>query len=758
LGCFVNLMKAISLEQVECTDSVLVENLPPSVTEDILTMYFESSRSGGGPVMSISRTAGGETKITFKDIKCKFINHMERHSVAAPSHTTATTQHCHYTTLPLHTTAITHHFVEAAVPLKTEYESMLYCQEFQDFKKSLDMCCAEITDSAVAIVTLRGLEEDVKGRIIQFLSTPLQKERVLSMEPAMLTYIQLHHQQLLFDMNQLTTILPLESGDGLMVRNASECQMVAEVLGSVVDSTLTKIITVTQPGIARFLVQEEGTSILGEMTAKFQVYISMEKVHWEPLEDQVNTADSAHLSFFNPLFTVSILTYPELSLMNYSRILSVFDHSSEPSSLRETVMEEEEDLYSDPSADQHGDGSQMQAEDSSAAADLSKLSSLNPCSLEEDAELSLAIQLSMETNQRPSELTEDELQKVLELSRSESMVVDESQMLEKAVDVSLQEAAKSANVAEIKVFASYPHDLIRVDIALSKKVGLRHCEEKVEHRSLRKLSAYHKRCIELVKKKHAVEIEIQGTTATVTGFKDYVSEALPDLREVLKRAANTTSDTEILKTIQWVRTEQGSSGPVPYPPEAIVFIENGSEEFQDVISQFYDSIHEYHNRIKIIKVEKLMNKLLYNQYRLKKASVEQSSTQPQVERTLFHGTSETSVKEICVHGFNRSFCGKNATVYGQGVYFAVESALSVSDTYSPQNADGHKFIFVAKVLTGDYTVGRHEMKAAPPKEGSEIAARYHSVTDKIDSPTLFVIFNDTQAFPQYLITCYNVLW
>lgn len=54
-----------------------------------------------------------------------------------------------------------------------------------------------------------------------------------------------------------------------------------------------------------------------------------------------------------------------------------------------------------------------------------------------------------------------------------------------------------------------------------------------------------------------------------------------------------------------------------------------------------------------------MNRLLYNQYKLKKASILQRALYPEVERTLYHGTSETSVKEICVHGFNRSFCGKN---------------------------------------------------------------------------------------------------
>lgn len=97
-----------------------------------------------------------------------------------------------------------------------------------------------------------------------------------------------------------------------------------------------------------------------------------------------------------------------------------------------------------------------------------------------------------------------------------------------------------------------------------------------------------------------------------------------------------------------------------------------------------------------------------------------------------------------------------ATVYGQGVYFAVNSALSVLDTYSPPNADGHKFIFMAKVLTGDFTEGKHEMKTAPLKENTSVPIRYHSVTDKVRSPTLFVIFNDTQAFPEYLITCKKI--
>lgn len=61
------------------------------------------------------------------------------------------------------------------------------------------------------------------------------------------------------------------------------------------------------------------------------------------------------------------------------------------------------------------------------------------------------------------------------------------------------------------------------------------------------------------------------------------------------------------------------------------------------------------------QVQKLIHPLLYQQYRLKKGSMEKAcaSGMATVERVLFHGTTETSSREICLHGFNRSFCGKN---------------------------------------------------------------------------------------------------
>lgn len=99
------------------------------------------------------------------------------------------------------------------------------------------------------------------------------------------------------------------------------------------------------------------------------------------------------------------------------------------------------------------------------------------------------------------------------------------------------------------------------------------------------------------------------------------------------------------------------------------------------------------------------------------------------------------------------FFAISATAYGQGVYFAVKSSLSLHNRYSPPNDDGHKFIFVSRVLTGEYTKGCHSMKTAPLKQSGDMPFRYDSVTDDMDNPEIFVIFNDTQAFPEYLITC-----
>ncbi len=48
------------------------------------------------------------------------------------------------------------------------------------------------------------------------------------------------------------------------------------------------------------------------------------------------------------------------------------------------------------------------------------------------------------------------------------------------------------------------------------------------------------------------------------------------------------------------------------------------------------------------------------------------------------------------NSFNRNFCGKNATAYGKGVYFAVDASYSLDDTYSC--SQGNKYMYLARVV------------------------------------------------------------
>lgn len=198
-----------------------------------------------------------------------------------------------------------------------------------------------------------------------------------------------------------------------------------------------------------------------------------------------------------------------------------------------------------------------------------------PASLDEEAQLSLAIQFSMEAKHL-MENEEKLLQDVLELSKT--VVQHESSAVSdrrggKTGDA-LADAIEAANSIQFVVFAVYLSDLTRVDIAYSKRVDQKQAEEKLEHRTLARMSPYHRRCLEIIKRKHAVEIQVQGSSVTISGFREYVSEALSDVKLLLERMSAAPSDEEILRLVQWVFHDPTSSSPVPYSPKVTVFMEN----------------------------------------------------------------------------------------------------------------------------------------------------------------------------------------
>ena len=89
--------------------------------------------------------------------------------------------------------------------------------------------------------------------------------------------------------------------------------------------------------------------------------------------------------------------------------------------------------------------------------------------------------------------------------------------------------------------------------------------------------------------------------------------------------------------------------------------------------------------------------------------------------------------------------------YGNGVYFARDASYSARTTYSPPDATGNRYMYLARVLVGEYTTGRQGMITPPPK-GSDATDVYDTVVDNPTDPTIFVVFYDNQCYPDYLIT------
>jgi hypothetical protein len=231
--------------------------------------------------------------------------------------------------------------------------------------------------------------------------------------------------------------------------------------------------------------------------------------------------------------------------------------------------EDDEDLYT---AGDTGDPEEGMMLDEASAGPSSLKVSPGATGLQEQEQMSLAIQNSLF-----STAEDEELQMVLELSRQEGSYISYAMSTQHSMPrclSTLLEDMRAADVALVKVYAGFSSDLIRADIALKKKVSLRQVEETMEQKGLTDMSDFHRQAVQVIKRKHAVEIRVQGNMLTVSGFKDFVTEALPDVRLLLQRVSSRRHEDELLSNIQWARQDPATAAMTPYEPDTIVFLEN----------------------------------------------------------------------------------------------------------------------------------------------------------------------------------------
>lgn len=170
----------------------------------------------------------------------------------------------------------------------------------------------------------------------------------------------------------------------------------------------------------------------------------------------------------------------------------------------------------------------------------------------------------------------------------------------------------------------------------------------------------------------------------------------------------------------------------------------------------YDQVkNAFPGNFTIVKIERIQNIGLYRKYKIHLDQTNKTNPPGTNNETkgLWHGTSDAVTEKINAHGFDRSYCGKNATAYGMGVYFARDAQYSLSSTYSPPDTNGHKHIYMCNVITGISCLGSPNIRFLPDNPNVP-GTKFDSSVNDLNAPSIFVIFHDASVYPTYLITCH----
>ncbi|NXK34246.1 PAR12 polymerase, partial [Piprites chloris] len=173
----------------------------------------------------------------------------------------------------------------------------------------------------------------------------------------------------------------------------------------------------------------------------------------------------------------------------------------------------------------------------------------------------------------------------------------------------------------------------------------------------------------------------------------------------------------------------------------LIELDRSSEEYKKVKVDFQRTMPQ----TAIERICRVQNPSLWELYQWQKELMQKSNGGKAAdERFLFHGTNKKDIDAICQQNFDWRICGLNGTVYGKGSYFARDA--SYSDKYC--GTDSRKTMFLARVLVGEFTRGSSEYVRPPMKDSQTF---YDSCVNDCLNPSIFVIFEKQQIYPEYII-------
>lgn len=240
-----------------------------------------------------------------------------------------------------------------------------------------------------------------------------------------------------------------------------------------------------------------------------------------------------------------------------------------------------------------------------------------------------------------------------------------------------------------------------------------------------------------------------GSQSYELSFQDMIQTNLQySTKRLVRRRPRFVSEAEVQTKRK--RPTQSSAVPdywdkaqIPSVGFKTVTLQPSSAEYKEIQDLFRQTMA----RFEIIKIERIQNKTVWEAFQLCKTHMKiKNGGQAVLEKKLFHGTDPKHVDTICEANFDWRVCGVNGTVYGQGSYFARDAKYSHDYT---GDCDP-RFMFVSRVLVGDFAQGSSEYRRPPSKDGGDVNL-FDSCVNNVLNPSIFVVFKEQQIYPEYLL-------
>nr|XP_023963553.1 protein mono-ADP-ribosyltransferase PARP12 [Chrysemys picta bellii] len=264
------------------------------------------------------------------------------------------------------------------------------------------------------------------------------------------------------------------------------------------------------------------------------------------------------------------------------------------------------------------------------------------------------------------------------------------------------------------------------------------CSSDLEHAYLAKVSP----TLQFKAGRHEYELNFKAMNQRNLRYKTQ--------REVCRRPKFLSPQDVEKRRISGVEHSQEESIPAHWDKSALpelgyklIKLPSSSDEYKKVQADFQRTMP----KTVIQEIQRIQNPTLWKVYQWQKEQMQKTSGGKDVcERHLFHGTSKKHIDAICQQNFDWRICGLHGTAYGKGSYFARDA--SYSDNYSKTDSN-IKTMFLARVLAGDFTLGSSSYLRPPAKDSGNNF--YDSCVNSLSNPSIFVIFEKHQIYPEYLI-------